>query len=76
MFSSGEGGYPCIRIPAITSTPDGTLVAFAECRAWTGDGCEPQSIQYDIIKDTNQRWVCSKISQDNGETWSNLSFPV
>ena len=43
VFTPGEGGYPCIRIPSIVETPNHTLVAFAECRTWIGDGCEPIS---------------------------------
>ena len=42
VFRHGEGGFPCIRIPAITRCgPNGTLHAFAECRTMIGDGCIP-----------------------------------
>ena len=103
VFTPGEGGCPCIRIPSIVETPNHTLVAFAECRTWTGDGCEPNSatstrirtrttnktkaFQDDITKqkpninmisnpeNENIRYICSKRSFDNGQTWSNLSFP-
>ena len=40
VFVHGEGGWPCIRIPAITQC-GGMLHAFAECRTKTGDGCIP-----------------------------------
>ena len=83
VFKPGEGGFPCIRIPAIASTPDGTLIALAECRGWKGDGCDPSSSSYeydnrfkDNLNDTTQRWICQKRSSDNGKTWSNLSYPV
>ncbi len=80
VFTVWEGGYPCIRIPSITQTPSGTLVAFAECRGWIGDGCDPQGIAKDekiaLMKNTNDRWVCSKRSTDGGQTWSDLSYPV
>eukprot|EP01084_Bolivina_argentea_P282228 483050_1 len=76
VFKPGEGNYPCIRIPSITSTPSGTLVAFAECRGWIGDGCQPTQYINNITVDTNLRWVCQKISKDQGKTWSDLSFPV
>eukprot|EP01084_Bolivina_argentea_P265730 450538_1 len=79
VFSPGEGGYPCIRVPAIVSTNNGTLIAFAECRKYTGDGCVPNnkitaSIN-DITDDSNNRWICQKISHNNGQTWSDLTFP-
>ncbi len=44
VFRHGEGGYPCIRIPAITQCR-GLLHAFAECRTRIGDGCLPTAGQ-------------------------------
>ena len=42
VFQHGEGGFSCIRIPAITRCgTKGTLHAFAECRMSIGDGCIP-----------------------------------
>ena len=59
VFNRGENGYYCIKIPYLTSLPDGGLLAFAEGRrkscsdgAWT-----------DLI---------SKRSEDGGATWSEL----
>lgn len=89
VFTSGDGGFPCIRIPAITRTTNSTLVAFAECRAWTGDGCNPTttttnfslSLSPKLSKASNSNvklsttYVCLKQSFDNGATWSNISFP-
>lgn len=40
VFQHGEGGYPCIRLPAIARCK-GLLHGFAECRAHEGDGCYP-----------------------------------
>lgn len=51
VFIHGEGGYPCIRIPAIIKTGSGKLLAFAECRTYTGDGCEPNSSVMEKVKD-------------------------
>eukprot|EP01059_Diplonema_ambulator_P025965 TRINITY_DN43108_c0_g1_i1.p1 TRINITY_DN43108_c0_g1~~TRINITY_DN43108_c0_g1_i1.p1 ORF type:complete len:434 (+),score=98.14 TRINITY_DN43108_c0_g1_i1:41-1303(+) len=70
VFVPNENGYPCVRIPAILRTPSGRLLAYAECRNWTGDGCEP-------VEHTNQtnsnRDLCGKYSDDDGATWSALT---
>ena len=42
--------FPCTRIPTAISITDGSggsssvVLAFAECRKWVGDGCEPHGI--------------------------------
>ena len=46
VFIAGEAGIPCIRIPSIIMAGEDAaapLLAFAECRYGTGDGCEPHS---------------------------------
>jgi hypothetical protein len=43
VFTHGE--HPlctCLRIPSVVAT-DTHLYAFAECRSWRGDGCDPMS---------------------------------
>ena len=77
VFSFGEGGWPCIRAPAITLAGDGVLLAFAACRNYTGDGCYPQTPATLAPPDPFIRpeHVCMKRSIDSGHTWSNLSFP-
>eukprot|EP00041_Stephanoeca_diplocostata_P036684 m.1348750 g.1348750 ORF g.1348750 m.1348750 type:complete len:534 (-) comp24915_c1_seq10:3981-5582(-) len=59
VFSSGESGYECMKIPVLLRTKKGTLLAFAEARknscsdfAWT-----------DLVL---------KTSKDNGASWSAL----
>ena len=44
VFSFGEGGWPCTRIPSVVLAGGGVLVAFAECRARVGDGCQPKAV--------------------------------
>lgn len=56
-FTSGTGGYHTYRIPALTRTPDGTLIAFAEGRKSSGG----DSGDIDI--------VCRR-SFDGGASWS------
>jgi sialidase-1 len=59
VFTRGESGYFCIKIPSILTTSNGTLLAFGEARMYScGD-----STQTDIVY---------KRSIDNGQTWSNL----
>ena len=40
LFKPWEDGFPCIRVPSIIRTPH-ALIAYAECRMITGDGCNP-----------------------------------
>eukprot|EP00038_Savillea_parva_P011514 m.198036 g.198036 ORF g.198036 m.198036 type:complete len:464 (-) comp20324_c0_seq1:39-1430(-) len=70
VFTPGELGYPCIRIPSISLAGDNmTLNAFAECRNWTGDGCYPTS---GPPSQGENRDICMKSSVDAGKTWSPL----
>lgn len=61
IFSSGEDGYKCFRIPVILSTVKGTLLAFAEGRKKNcGDAGD-----IDLVL---------KRSFDNGSTWGPLQL--
>lgn len=76
VFTHGEGGYPCIRIPAIVNAR-GVLIAFAECRRQTGDGCEPLAVQSAVGAGGNATHdICFKRSMDGGATWSALRVAV
>lgn len=59
IFTAGQEGYACFRIPAILTTADGSLLAFAEGRK---RGCS----------DTGDIDLVVKRSEDNGENWSAL----
>lgn len=61
VFSSGDAGVSCYRIPAVVSTPNGTLVAFAEARH---GGCA----------DGGTREIAVRRSADGGRTWSAVGF--
>ncbi|CAF3188942.1 unnamed protein product [Rotaria sp. Silwood2] len=61
VFSRGEAGYYCIRIPSLLITVQGTLLTFGEARMFN---CHDNT-QIDIV---------FKRSVDNGKTWSSLQI--
>ncbi len=63
VFVSGTYGYKSYRIPAIVSTPDGSLVAFAEGRVEGGG-------------DFGNIDIVMRKSKDKGKTWSRLQVVV
>ena len=66
VFESGIGGFPCVRVPSLLAVPAGPLLAFAECRSFTGDGCEPASGP--VVVDERERVVCMRTSTSGGKT--------
>lgn len=60
LFKSGTEGYNTFRIPAIVTTAQGTILAFAEGRKHGSS-------------DTGDIDLVLKRSEDNGKTWSNLA---
>jgi sialidase-1 len=61
VFSRGENGYFCIKIPSILTTSTGTLIAFGEARLFS-------------CSDYTQTDIVYKRSFDNGQTWSKLKI--
>ncbi|CAF2774597.1 unnamed protein product [Rotaria sp. Silwood2] len=61
VFTRGEYGYFCIKIPSILTTIRGTLLAFGEARMFS-------------CSDYTQTDIVYKRSLDNGQTWSNLQI--
>ena len=59
VFTRGENGYFCIKIPSILTTSRGTLLAFGEARMFS-------------CSDYTQTDIVYKRSLDNGQTWSDL----
>jgi len=57
LFTNGTGGYACYRIPAITTMPDGALVAFVEGRV--ADCGDFGNVDILMVRSTDQ-----------GKTWS------
>lgn len=59
VFSAGEDGYHCFRIPALLAAADGAILAFAEARR---DSCRDDA-DIDLVL---------KRSRDGGRTWGSL----
>ena len=76
--STGADGqfFPCVRIPTAVAVPGGPVrLAFAECRRWIGDGCEPTALPRPAAAhpaDQSDRYICLKRSTDAGRTWGPL----
>ena len=70
VFVFGENPlYPCFRVPGLVSAPNGTLLAFAEARRYTGDGCIPKAIKATGAGSA----LAVKRSDDGGrESWLSL----
>ena len=63
VYTAGEGGYYCFRIPALLRTNKGTLLAFAEGRGQHTGSCADHGDVHIVVKR----------SFDLGQTWSNLT---
>eukprot|EP01043_Picozoa_sp_COSAG02_P104435 COSAG02_NODE_40432_length_405_cov_1.777778_1_plen_78_part_00 len=37
VYTHGEEGFPCIRIPSTLALPFDVMLSFAAARSWTGD---------------------------------------
>lgn len=72
VFSHGEGGFPCWRVPAVVmATSTGRLFAFAEARNYSGDGCVPAGLTPNASHpDEGPRSLALKTSVNGGRSWS------
>jgi hypothetical protein len=82
VFTHGE--HPlctCLRIPSVVATSS-HLFAFAECRSWRGDGCDPMAPSSDARSAANVSageqgggtHIAVKSSADGGEHWSAITI--
>ena len=65
IWTFQQDGYPCYRVPNVINTGV-ALLAFAEARNWTGDGCIPPN--FPNMPD-GHRDLVMKVSRDRGRTW-------
>ena len=61
VFSAGDAGVTCYRIPAIVQTEHGTLIAFAEARI---SSCN----DHDTVH------IAARRSVDGGNSWGEITF--
>lgn len=76
LFSNGEEGYKCFRIPAIITASNGDLLAFAEGRV---KGCNDYGDVEIVLRrssDNGQTWSALKVVADNGPLQAGNPAPV
>jgi sialidase-1 len=71
VFRAGSEGYHTYRIPAIVTTPDGSLLAFAEGRK--ENQTDPGGGDIDLVlkrsTDQGATWSALQVVDDPGEKW-------
>eukprot|EP00040_Diaphanoeca_grandis_P030472 m.180121 g.180121 ORF g.180121 m.180121 type:complete len:449 (-) comp32006_c0_seq1:146-1492(-) len=88
VFHAGIGGFKCVRVPGLLvipanqtdGAPNAIILAFAECRNFVGDNCNPtndaNANSSTTITDERDRVICGRRSVDGGLTWSTLNANV
>ena len=69
VFTHGDAGFVCVRIPATAMLVDGSLLSVAGGRCFTGDSCFPA---HTINKDSARNYsaMIARRSTDGGSHWS------
>lgn len=74
VFVSGTDGYVGYRIPAIETTPDGSLLAFAEARKFNLSDPGGKGQEIDLVlkrsSDGGATWSPMKVVEHSGDYWS------
>ena len=76
LFTSGQGGYTCYRIPALVSWGEGELFAFAEGRA--DNFADFGNVDILMRKSVNggKTWSAARVVVDNGDLQAGNATPV
>ena len=74
VFTSGSDGYHTFRIPCLLTTPDGSLLAFAEARKYNDSDPGHKNNDIDLVlrrsTDQGKTWSKLYLIEDPGEKWS------
>lgn len=76
VFKCGEEGYDTYRIPSLTRTASGTLVAFVEARGIGKTDCAENKIMAKVSTDDGVTWSDPIMVADAGEASLNNPSPV
>jgi sialidase-1 len=72
LFDGGPSGQHSFRIPSITKTKDGTLVAICECRRWNNSDWGDINVVYKRSFDNGASWTAmGEIAASGNGTWGN-----
>eukprot|EP01051_Picozoa_sp_SAG22_P012458 SAG22_NODE_1298_length_4811_cov_3.430178_1_plen_318_part_10 len=70
VFTHGEEGFPCFRVPSTLALPFDVMLSFAAARAYMGDSCYPSSAGKDPKRYSAH---VVKRSSDRGSSWGALT---
>jgi len=77
VFTSGQDGYHCYRIPALEVAPDGSLLAFAEARKYNAGDPGTENNEVDLVckhsTDNGRTWSAMELIEHAGERWSSCN---
>jgi hypothetical protein len=77
VFVSGQEGYVLYRIPAVTTTARGTILAFAEARKYNAKDPGEKGQEIDLVlkrsADGGDTWSAMRVIEHSGKYWSSAN---
>ena len=77
VFTSGQDGYHTYRIPAVETTPDGSLLVFTEARKYNRHDPGTHGNDIDLVykrsTDGGKTWSEMMVLDDPGERWASCN---